>query len=73
MQNKVVAANKRATEQGSSSKRESNRTRQQQRMREQQELQHMIQDIAGGNSYQAVRSPWNEGMDFSETETEDED
>ena len=38
-----------------------------------EELQHMIQDIAGGNSYQAVRSPWDEGMDFSETETEDED
>jgi hypothetical protein len=55
------------------SKRESNRTRQQQRMREQQELQHMIQDIAGDNPYQAVRSPWNEGMDLSETETEDED
>ena len=73
MQNKVAAANKRATEQGSSSKRESNRTRQQRRMREQQELQHMIQDIAGDNPYQAVRSPWNEGMDLSETKTEDED
>ena len=53
--------------------RESNRTRQQQRMREQQELQHMIQDIAGDNPYQAVRSPWNEGKDLSETKTEDED
>ena len=42
-------------------------------MREQQELQHMIQDIAGDNPYQAVRSPWNEGMDLSETKTEDED
>jgi len=38
-----------------------------------EELQHMIKDIAGGNSYQAVRSLWDEGMDFSETETEDED
>ena len=37
-----------------------------------EELQHMIKDIAGGKSYQAVRSPWDEGMDFSETETEDE-
>ena len=33
-------------------------------MREQPELQHMIQDIAGDNPYQAVRSPWNEGMDL---------
>ena len=73
LQNKVAAANARATEQGSSSKRENNRTRQQQRMREQPELQHMIQDIAGDNPYQAVRSPWNEGMDLSETKTEDED
>ena len=38
-----------------------------------EDLQHMIKDIAGGKSYQAVRSPWDEGMDFSETETEDED
>ena len=38
-----------------------------------EELQHMIKDIAGGNSYRAVRSLWDEGMDFSETETEDED
>ena len=40
--------------------------------RSQEELQHMIKDIAGGKSYQAVRSPWDEGMDFSEKETEDE-
>ena len=38
-----------------------------------EELQHMIKDIAGGKTNQAVRSPWDEGMDFSETETEDED
>ena len=38
-----------------------------------EELQHMINDIEGSNSYRAVRSPWDEGMDFSETETEDED
>ena len=25
------------------------------------ELQHMIKDIAGGKSYQAVRSPWESG------------
>ena len=42
-------------------------------VRSPEELQHMIKDIAGGNSYQAVQSPWDEGMDFSETETEDED
>ena len=41
--------------------------------RSQEELQHMINDIAGSNSYRAVRSPWDEGMDLSETETEDED
>ena len=62
LQNKVVTVNARATEQGSRSKRENNRTRQQQRMREQPELQHMIQDIAGDNPYQAVRSPWNESL-----------
>ena len=31
-------------------------------MREQPELQHMSQDIAGDNPYQAVRSPWNESL-----------
>ena len=77
LQNKVAAANARATEQGSSSKRENNRTRQQQRMREQPELQHMIQDIAGDNPYQAVRSPWNESLwddaGTSEPESENEE
>ena len=34
-------------------------------MREQPELQHMSQDIAGDNPYQAGRSPWNEGMDHA--------
>ena len=38
-----------------------------------EEPQHMVNDIAGGNSYRAVRNPWDEGMDFSETEAEDED
>ena len=36
-------------------------------------LQHMIKHIAGGNSYRALQSHWDEGMDFSETETDDED
>ena len=38
-----------------------------------EKLQHMIKDIGGGNSYQVVRSPWDEEMDFTETETENED
>ena len=37
-----------------------------------EELQHMINDIAGDNPYQAVQSPWDEGMDFSEPDTDDE-
>ena len=38
-----------------------------------EELQHMINDIVGVNSYQATQNPWNEGMDSSEPETEDDD
>ena len=36
-------------------------------------LQHMINDIVGDNSYRAMQNPWDEGMDFSEPETEDDD
>ena len=38
-----------------------------------EELQHMINDIVGDNSYRAMQNPWDEGMDFSEPETEDDD
>ena len=38
-----------------------------------EELQHMIYDIVDDNSYHAMQNPWDEGMDFSESETEDDD
>ena len=38
-----------------------------------EELRHMINDIVGVNSYQATQNLWNEGMDSSEPETEDDD
>ena len=36
------------------------------------ELQH-INDIVGVNLCHAMQNPWDEGMDFSEPETEDDD
>ena len=38
-----------------------------------EELQHMINDIVGVNSYHAMQNSWDEGTDFSEPETEDDD
>ena len=38
-----------------------------------EELQRMINDIVGVNAYHAMQNPWDEGMDSSEPETEDDD
>ena len=35
-------------------------------------LQHMINDFVGDNSYRAMQNSWDEGMDCSEAETEDD-
>ena len=35
-------------------------------------LQHMINDFVGDNSYSAMQNSWDEGMDCSGAETEDD-